>query len=114
MGASTALVGMDRQTGKPITGLAHLKQSIGDILSTRKGTRRERPEYGSDIPRMVDLPISRGWISSAQAEAARAVGRWEPRIKVSRVAVASIVDGKVTFLIQGVYEGDDVVFEVTT
>lgn len=114
MGASTALVGMDRQTGKPITGLAHLKQSIGDILSTRKGTRRERPEYGSDIPRMVDLPISRGWISAAQAEAARAIGRWEPRIKVSRVAVASIVDGQVTFRIQGVYEGDDVVFEVTT
>ncbi|CAE6814590.1 hypothetical protein R69746_05776 [Paraburkholderia aspalathi] len=114
MGASTALIGMDRQTGKPITGLAHLKQSIGDILSTRKGTRRERPEYGSDIPRMVDLPVSRGWISAAQAEAARAIGRWEPRIKVSRVAVASIVDGKVTFRIQGVYEGDDVVFEVTT
>jgi uncharacterized protein len=114
MGASTALVGMDRRTGRPITGLVHLKQSIGDILSTRKGTRRERPEYGSDIPRMVDLPISRGWISSAQAETARAIGRWEPRIRVSRVTVVSIVDGQVTFRIQGVYEGDDVVFEVTT
>ncbi|AXL49178.1 phage baseplate protein [Paraburkholderia caffeinilytica] len=114
MGASTALVGMDRQTGKPITGLAHLKQSVGDILSTRKGTRRERPEYGSDIPRMVDLPLSRGWISSAQAEAARAIERWEPRLKLSRVSVVSVIDGKVTFRIQGVYEGDDVVFEVAT
>ncbi|SHL04559.1 GPW/gp25 family protein [Paraburkholderia terricola] len=114
MGAGTALVGMDRQTGRPIAGIAHLKQSIGDILSTRKGTRRERPEYGSDIPRMVDLPVSRGWISSAQAEAARAIGRWEPRIRVSRVTIASIVDGRVTFRIQGVYEGDDAVFEVTT
>jgi phage baseplate assembly protein W len=109
-----ALVGMDRQTGKPVTGIAHLKQSIGDILSTRKGTRRERPEYGSDIPRMVDLPVTRGWVSSAQAEAARAIGRWEPRIKLSRVAVASIVDGQVTFRIQGIYEDDDVILEVTT
>ena len=114
MGAGTALVGMDRHTGKLVTGIAHLKQSIGDILSTRKGTRRERPEYGSDIPRMVDLPVTRGWISSAQAEAARAIGRWEPRIRVSRVTVASIVDDQVTFRIQGVYEGDDAVFEVTT
>jgi uncharacterized protein len=114
MGANVALTGMDRWTGMPITGLVHLKQSIGDILSTRKGTRRERPEYGSDIPKMVDLPITRGWISTVQAEAARAIGRWEPRITVSRVTVLSIVGGAVTFRIHGTYEGDDIMFEVTT
>ncbi|MBF3943287.1 GPW/gp25 family protein, partial [Burkholderia pseudomallei] len=86
MSAIDEMVGMDRWTGAPLRGLAHLKQSIGDILGTRRGTRRERPEYGSDIPTMVDLPITRGWISSAQAEAARAIGRWEPRIKLDRVA----------------------------
>lgn len=107
------MVGMDRWTGRPIFGVAHLKQSIGDILSTRKGSRRQRPEYGSDIPRMVDLPVTRGWISAVQAEAGRAIGRWEPRINLSRVAVVSIVDGRVTFRIEGVYSGDDIVFEVT-
>ena len=109
-----ALTGMDRHTGRPITGIAHLKQSIGDILSTRNGTRRERPEYGSDIPLMVDLPVTRGWISSVQAEAARAIGRWEPRIALSRVTVLSVLDGRVTFRIQGVYMGDELLFEVTT
>jgi phage baseplate assembly protein W len=109
-----ALTGMDRNTGMPITGIAHLKQSIGDILSTRKGTRRERPEYGCDIPRMVDLPVTRGWISTVQAEAARAIGRWEPRIRLSRVTVLSVLDGRVTFRIQGVYMGDGILFEVTT
>ena len=108
-----ALTGMDRHTGRPITGVAHLKQSIGDILSTRKGTRRERPEYGSDIPRMVDLPVTRGWISTVQAEAARAIGRWEPRITLSRVTVLSVLDGCVTFRIQGAYMGEDLPFEVT-
>ncbi|MEJ0003464.1 MAG: GPW/gp25 family protein [Pararobbsia sp.] len=114
MGAGTVLVGMNRMTGAPITGLEHLRQSVGDILSTRKGTRRERPEYGSDIPKMVDLPVTRGWISTAQAEAARAIGRWEPRIELSRVTVLSIVDGAVTFQIRGAYEGNDIAFEVTT
>ena len=109
-----ALIGMDRNTGMPITGIAHLKQSIGDILSTRKGTRRERPEYGCDIPRMVDLPVTRGWISTVQAEAARAIGRWEPRIRLSRVTVLSVLDGRVIFRIQGVYMGDQILFEVTT
>lgn len=50
MSRSGALVGMDRWTGAPIGGVAHLKQSLGDILGTRKGTRRELPDYGSDIP----------------------------------------------------------------
>ncbi|MGQ7939080.1 GPW/gp25 family protein [Paraburkholderia sp. D1E] len=109
-----ALTGMDRHTGMPITGVDHLKQSIGDILSTRKGTRRERPEYGCDIPRMVDLPVTRGWISTVQAEAARAIGRWEPRIRLSRVMVLSVLDGSATFRIQGVYMGDEILFEVTT
>ncbi|CDY77957.1 Phage baseplate assembly protein [Caballeronia glathei] len=114
MGAGAALVGMNRMTGAPLTGLDHLRQSIGDILSTRKGTRRERPEYGSDIPRMVDLPVTRGWISTVQAEAARAIERWEPRIRLARVSVVSIVGGTVTFCVRGTYEGDAIVFEVTT
>ncbi|KVN46904.1 phage baseplate protein [Burkholderia territorii] len=109
-----ALVGMCRRTGRLIGGVEHLVQSIADILSTRKGTRRERPEYGSDLPEMIDLPITRGWISAAQAEAARAIARWEPRIALDRVNVLSVVDGKVTFRIAGQYDGDDVVFEVTT
>lgn len=114
MVAGKMLIGMSRTTGAPLTGVDHLKQSIGDILSTRKGTRRERPEYGSDIPRMVDLPVTRGWISTVQAEAARAIGRWEPRITLSRVAVLSVLDGRVTFRIQGFYMGDEILFEVTT
>ncbi|WP_354006371.1 GPW/gp25 family protein [Burkholderia sp. 572] len=108
-----ALVGMCRRTGRLIGSLDHLVQSIADILSTRKGTRRERPDYGSDLPAMVDLPVTRGWISAAQAEAARAIGRWEPRIALDSVKALSVVDGKVTFRIAGQYNGDDVVFEVT-
>ncbi|KVL94313.1 GPW/gp25 family protein [Burkholderia stagnalis] len=114
MSKSGALVGMDRRTGAPISGIVHLKQSLGDILGTRKGSRRERPDYGSDIPLMVDLPITRGWVSAAQAEAARAIGRWEPRIKLAQVKVLSVVEGKVTFAIRGEYDGAAVEIEVPT
>lgn len=114
MSRSGALVGMDRWTGAPISGVVHLKQSLGDILSTRKGARRELPEYGSDIPLMVDLPVTRGWISAAQAEAARAIGRWEPRIKLAQVKVLSVIDGKPTFAIRGEYDGTAVEIEVPT
>ncbi|KVU78242.1 phage baseplate protein [Burkholderia ubonensis] len=114
MSRAGSLVGMDRWTGQPISGVTHLIQSIADILGTRKGSRRERPEYGSDIPLMVDLPITRGWVSAAQAEAARAIGRWEPRIRLAQVKVLSVVDGKVTFAIRGEYDGAAVEIEVPT
>ena len=33
---------------------AHLNQSIADILTTPIGTRVMRPDYGSNIPRLID------------------------------------------------------------
>ena len=75
VGGTVAIVGMNRRTGALLSGMDHLLQSLTDILSTRRGTRRERPDYGSDLPDRVDLPITRGWVAAAQAEAARAITR---------------------------------------
>jgi Bacteriophage baseplate protein W len=45
--------GIDASTGKNISGLAHLRQSVRDILSTPIGTRVLRRDYGSRLPRLV-------------------------------------------------------------
>ncbi len=68
------MIGMDRRSGLPLSGLAHLKQSVEDILTTPLGSRRMRPEYGSKLRRMVDMPVSEGWKSAVQAEVARSLG----------------------------------------
>ncbi|MFY1071736.1 MULTISPECIES: GPW/gp25 family protein [Pseudomonas] len=107
------MIGMDRRTGKPLSGLAHLRQSIEDILTTLLGSRRMRPEYGSTLRLYVDLPVNEGWKSAVQAEVARALGRWEPRLQMERVKVVSVIDGKVTLQLSGKYLGDDVVLEVS-
>ncbi|WEA21691.1 MULTISPECIES: GPW/gp25 family protein [Pseudomonas] len=107
------MIGMDRRTGKPLSGLAHLRQSIEDILTTPLGSRRMRPEYGSTLRRYVDLPVNEGWKSAVQAEVARALGRWEPRLQMERVKVVSVIDGKVTLQLSGKYLGDDVVLEAS-
>lgn len=39
--------GMNSETGKTISGIEHLKQSIVDILTTPVGTRVMRRDYGS-------------------------------------------------------------------
>lgn len=107
------MIGMDRQTGLPLSGLAHLRQSIADILTTPQGSRRMRPEYGSLLRRFVDLPATAGWRSAVQAEVSRAIGRWEPRLKLESVRVTAVLDGQITFELKGEYQGDSVLLEVT-
>lgn len=107
------MIGLDRRTGQPLSGTAHLKQSIEDILTTPVGSRRMRPEYGSSLRRYVDLPVSEGWKSAVQAEVARALGRWEPRLKLERVRVTAVLNGQITLSLTGAYLGDDVVLEVS-
>ncbi|AZC56275.1 GPW/gp25 family protein [Pseudomonas chlororaphis] len=107
------MIGMDRHTGQPISGIEHLRQSVGDILSTPLGSRRHRPEYGSKLRRMVDLPFNEGWKSAAQAEVARALGRWEPRMKLQRVRVVSFLAGKINLQITCEYQGMGCTLEVT-
>ncbi len=107
------MIGMDRHTGLPISGIDHLMQSIEDILTTPIGSRLMRPEYGSSIRRFVDLPVSEGWKSAVQAEAARALKRWEPRLDLTRVQVLSVLNGRITFRLSGTYKGDSELLEVT-
>ncbi|MFS1287478.1 GPW/gp25 family protein [Pseudomonas piscis] len=107
------MIGMDRRTGQPLSGLEHVRQSIEDILTTPLGSRRMRPEYGSDLRRYVDLPVTGGWKSAVQAEVARALLRWEPRLKLERVQVVSVVGGQISFQLIGQYLGDSAVLEVT-
>lgn len=107
------MIGMDRQTGQPVSAVAHLRQSIADILGTPLGSRRMRPEYGSKLRRFVDLPVNEGWKSAVQAEVARALTRWEPRLKLERVRVLSVVDGSITLQLTGRYLGDSQILEVT-
>jgi hypothetical protein len=104
---------MDRRTGQPVAGLGHLRQSIEDILTTTVGSRRMRPEYGCQLRRYIDLPVNEGWKSAVQAEVARALGRWEPRLQLERVRVFAVIDGKIDLQLTGTYLGDSAVLEVS-
>lgn len=107
------MIGMDRRSGQPLAGIAHLRQSVDDILTTPLGSRRMRPEYGSQLRRYVDMPVNEGWKSAVQAEVARALGRWEPRLKLERVKVIAVLDGQVSLLLSGRYLGDEALLEVS-
>ena len=77
--------GMSRSTGKPLDGVAHLAQSIGDILTTPVGSRVMRRDYGSLLPRLIDQPFNAATRIRLFAATAAALMRWEPRIQLDQV-----------------------------
>lgn len=89
-------VGLSATTARAIDGIEHLRQSILDILSTYPGERIMRPEYGSRIRDLIDRPVNAQWLADLYFEVAYAIARWEPRVKVQRVAATMDTPGHVT------------------
>lgn len=83
------MTGMDRHTGKPLSGLAHLRQSCADIIGTPLGTRICLREYGSFVPELIDQPMNQLTRTRIFAATALALSRWERRLRLTRVGLSA-------------------------
>lgn len=95
--------GLNSHTGASVAGLAHLRQSIRDILSTPIGSRVMRREYGSRLHELIDAPSSRATLLQLYAATAEALERWEPRFKLTRVQAESATPGHIFLTLEGEY-----------
>ncbi len=98
--------GMNRKTGKALSGIEHLKQSIEDILTTPIGSRVERRDYGARLFELIDRPVNAAWFVDAYAWTAEALDTWEHRFSLSRVQVVSVDAGHPVLDLYGVYKPD--------
>lgn len=107
------MIGINKNNGKALSGLAHLRQSITDILTTPKGSRVMRREYGSRLFELIDAPLNSTTVIQLYAATAQALDEWEPRFKLHSTSVNSIVEGKVTLDLVGEYinEGKTITLE---
>ena len=95
--------GVDATTGKPLEGIAHLRQSVRDILTTPLGSRVMRREYGSRLFDLVDRPLNAQTLVEIFAATAEAVLRWEPRLIVQRVQARSLSAGSIEVDLEAIY-----------
>lgn len=93
--------GMAATTGTALTGIEHLAQSVGDILTTPVGTRLQRREYGSMLFDLIDQPLNPATRLLIFAATALALARWEPRLRLRRVALDGNADGAVSLSLEG-------------
>ena len=98
--------GMNRNTGQPLSGIDHLRQSIIDILTTPVGSRVMRRDYGSRLYELVDAPMNRATLVDIYAATAEALLKWEPRLRLLSVNVVSIDNGHITLSLMGEYLPD--------
>ncbi len=104
---------MNVNTGKTISEIAHIKQSITNILTTPIGSRIMRRDYGSRLFERIDQPINGDLIAEIYSDIVEAISTWEPRFEVDQVTVQSIEKGKITIDLEGSYvkDGQKIVLE---
>jgi Bacteriophage baseplate protein W len=93
-------------------GWAHVQQSIGKILTTPLNTRVMRRDFGSELPDLIDRPMTDRVVMALFAAVAIALeprrvdGNWygEPRFRLNRVEVLETsVEGRLALALWGTY-----------
>lgn len=94
------MIGMNAHTGRAITGLAHLYQSIAQILSTPLYTRVARRLFGGEVVDILDAPNNDVTRVRLYAAVATALMKHEPRLRITRVSLSTNPDDAGTTVIE--------------
>ncbi len=99
---------MSATSGAALSDMAHLRQSIATILFTPVGSRVMRRSFGSLLPELIDQPDNPTTRVRLFAAVAGALMRWEPRLRISRVQLASgATPGTAELVLEGTYVPPD-------
>jgi phage baseplate assembly protein W len=67
-------------------------QNIRVILTTPKGSDVHRPDFGSELYRFIDQPLTALTAGKIKAYIVDEMERWEPRVKVKEVRLDRRLD----------------------
>ncbi|EBU9251774.1 baseplate assembly protein [Salmonella enterica subsp. enterica serovar Oslo] len=97
----TLYSGMNNTSGKDITDIDHLRQSVRDILLTPQGSRIARREYGSLLSALIDQPQNPALRLQVMSAVYVALSRWEPRLTLDSITINSNFDGSMVVELTG-------------
>lgn len=77
--------------GDVVEGLADIRQCIALIIITSKGSDPLRPEFGTNIYKLVDRPVN---VAAPQilAEITQGIQLWERRVRIKRIVYQIVVE----------------------
>ncbi len=68
-----------------VQGDASVRQAMDLLLSTRRGERVMRPQFGCELDRLMFLPNDDSTAGLAMHYVRQALERWEPRMEILRL-----------------------------
>jgi hypothetical protein len=101
--------GMSASTGRPLTGVEHLRQSIADILSTPRGSRVGARTYGAGLWELIDRPMTQATVAEITQQVAEALAqeirgeKVEPRFVLYAVNAEAATPGRLDIVVTGLY-----------
>lgn len=96
--------GIDRRTGRPLSGWAHVIQSLEIIFSTRFGERIMREWFGSAVPGLLGRNLVPGTVLRFKLAVWVAIELWEPRYRIVRINSISVTrTGQYQVALEGEY-----------
>lgn len=96
--------GIDARTGRPLSGSAHLQQSIGKIVMTIPTERVMRLDFGMNPTRHIGRNVSAALAAGFYRDVIVAVHRWEPEYRIRRLQLVTLDRlGTLAVLFEGSY-----------
>lgn len=85
----------NQMIGQVVEGIDDIRQCIGTILTTTKGSDPMRLLFGSDIWQFIDNPVNTA-VANISAEIIDSIGKWEPRVRIKELTY-NITGSKIDF-----------------
>lgn len=97
-------VGIDRRTGKPLVGMAHVRQNVTRLVRTLPEARVMLLDYACDIPRSIGRNMVAVEVLDLYRRIVTAVHRWEVEYRIRRIQLLALErTGTVGLGFQGSY-----------
>ena len=84
-----------KRLGDVSEGIEDIRQCIGLILTTTRGSSPLRPSFGSDIWRFMDTPVTTA-VANISSEIINSISIWEKRIDIEKL-VYNVVKTRIDF-----------------
>lgn len=99
--AKTEPMDLNHTTGGSVDGWSEVQQAILTILSTPIGSRVFRRDFGSNVPDLIDAPMTQDSILALYVAVAEALELWEPRFELTDVDIRGAATGQITLTLIG-------------
>lgn len=99
--------GIDKTTGRVLSGWSHVEQSLSVIFTTYFGERVLIRWFGSFVPKILGQRMTPPVVLKFWTAVCVAVDLWEPRFRITKILPAGTPEemrvGTIGFTLEGVY-----------